>query len=521
MTLGTRLLTLILVLLIGGCAGLPPRGPVEPSQAYTDTDDTALARIAAASRPADAAGASGFRLLPTGEFAFTARTALAEQAQRSLDAQYYHIHTDPAGQTFLRELRDAALRGVRVRLLVDDFHSADLYESLVGLAAHPNVQVRLFNPLPVRAGSPLMRMALSWNDFDRVNHRMHNKLFVADNAVAVYGGRNVADEYFMRHGAANFIDLDVLSTGPVVRELSKAFDRYWNSEQVYPLHAVLPVPADPAQARADFDRRVRSVDLGQVRHPPTDPLDQTSVPAQLAEGRLKLSYGSADVFADPPDKVDASLALREPTAAMRGQLDIIAHAKSEVAIVSPYFVPSDIGMRMMGEAAKRGGRAIILTNSLGSTDEPLAHDAYSRYRVEMLRLGMELYELSPDLSRLTGNFGTFGKSIGRLHVKAAAVDQRWLLVGSVNLDARSAVVNTEMAVAIDCPPIVKQAMGLIAGDGYRSMYKLRLREDGRTIEWLQTDEQGRTTATTDEPHNGWLLRLKLWFQSIFVDENML
>ena len=234
-----RLLTALFVLLIAGCTTLPPRIAQPASSAIADTGVTPLGRIAAASLADAPGGDTGFRLLPSGEMAFDARLALAEAATRSIDAQYYHIHADTAGAAFLAALRDAAVRGVRVRLLVDDYHAGDLYPVLRGLAAFPNAEVRLFNPLPQRYGTPMRRMLMSLHEFTRVNRRMHNKLFVADNQIAVYGGRNIADEYFTRHGEANFIDLDVLSAGAVVRELSASFDRYWNSEQVWALEQTL------------------------------------------------------------------------------------------------------------------------------------------------------------------------------------------------------------------------------------------------------------------------------------------
>jgi len=223
-----RLLVLALVSLLTACGSLPPRGEVSASLAFAATAvaGTALARVAAASRPPGEVQPSGFRLLPVGEFAFDARVALSRRAEQSLDLQYYFIHRDEAGRTLLRELRDAALRGVRVCPLVDDFFAAEIDDLLIGLASFSNVEVRLFNPMPLRRGAPVVRLVLSPCDFQLYNHRMHNKLFVADNAMAIYGGRNIADEYFMKNGEANFIDMDVISTGHVVSDLSAAFDLY-------------------------------------------------------------------------------------------------------------------------------------------------------------------------------------------------------------------------------------------------------------------------------------------------------
>ena len=202
---------LSLLLLLAGCGSLPAREPVPVTHALSpdEVTTTTLSRIAVASTPAVEQGRSGFRLLPTGEYAFDARAALAEAAQRSIDAQYYHVHDDTAGVAFLHSLRDAARRGVRVRLLVDDYHAGDVFDLLIALHSEPGAEVRLFNPLLRRSGSPMVRLLWSWQDFDRAHRRMHNKLFVVDNTVAIFGGRNVADEYFWRHGQANFLFIEL------------------------------------------------------------------------------------------------------------------------------------------------------------------------------------------------------------------------------------------------------------------------------------------------------------------------
>jgi putative cardiolipin synthase len=513
-----RFATALAALLLGACAALPPRGAAPGSNALADTDNSTLGRVAASSL---ASGLSGFRLLPTGEHAAGARAALAARSERSLDAQYYHVHSDSAGAAFLRELRDAAARGVRVRLLVDDYHAAATYPLLQGLAAYPGAEVRLFNPLPARHGTPLVRMLLSLPVFGRVNHRMHNKLFIADNQVAIFGGRNVADEYFMRHDAANFVDLDVVAVGPLVRSLSESFDLYWNSEFAYPLHSVLPRPSDPAAMRAWFDRKVRTAELGRLAQEPVDPLGQTAVPVQLAAGRLELHPGWGTVHADPPSKVGGPVIADTPTEAMKAKLDVIASAKEEVVIVSPYFVPGKVGMGMMAAAQRAGVKARVFTNSISSTDEPLAHVFYSRYREDMLRLAVELYEFSPILARRTGRFGSFGNSISRLHAKVAVVDRRWLLTGSVNLDGRSALFNTELSVVIDSPPLAASAALLVGTDGHNSMHRLRLAADGKTIEWLARNESGELIVTTDEPDTDWLSQTMLWLQSLFIGEEQI
>ncbi|NRF68778.1 phospholipase D family protein [Aquincola sp. S2] len=516
----SQLLMLALLSLLGACAGLPPRGEPAASTAYRDTAGTALARIAAASRPAGETAPSGFRLLPSGEFAFNARVALAQRAERSLDLQCYHIQRDEAGRMLLRALRDAAQRGVRVRLLVDDFYAAEIDDLLLGLAAHPNIELRLFNPLPLRRGAPIVRLLLSPGNFQQMNHRMHNKLFIADNAAAIYGGRNIADEYFMGHREANFIDMDVLSTGQVVDELSTVFDRYWNSEVAWPLQALLPPPEDAAQARAAFDEAVRDAKPVMPRYR-LDPLGHTPVEAQLSEGRLVQAHASAKVHADPPEKATVRSLLNKPTAAMQGLLDTMQTARRYVAMTSPYFLPNDAAMQRMRYAGQNGVKLVLVTNSLGSTDEPLVHDHYSRRRIEMLKMGIDIYEFSPTHAQRSLGFGSFGQSVPRLHAKVAIVDHRHVLVGSVNLDARSAIGNTELGVVIDSPPLAEDLSQLVTGRQFANMYKLRLADDGERIEWLSTEADGRITATSEEPAGSAWLRFKLWLLSLVVDERLL
>ncbi len=518
----TRPLRIVLVFMLGlalaACATLPPRGAPATSQALAGSEDAPLARIVQASRPAHETLPSGFRLLPSGESAFAARIALVERAAQSIDAQYYHVHDDEVGHALLRALRDAARRGVRVRMLVDDLYSGPVADLLRALAAEPQAQVRLFNPLPVRGGPPLARLALSWPDFQRVNHRMHNKLLVVDGVVAIYGGRNIGDAYFMRDGEANFVDLDVLSTGAVVRELAAAFDLYWNSDQVWPAQAL----GEASDAdRAGFDARTAATRSDLLQEPPRDVLGQTPVVAQLGSGRLTLHFGSARVAPDPPAKAAAAPVQGQPSEAMRAQLDIIEAARSDVALSSPYFLPGGLGMQLLLDARRRGIQALVLTNSLGSTDEPLAYFAYAPHRTGMLRQGIELYELAPALARESGGFGRFGTSIARLHAKLAVVDRRWLLVGSVNFDARSATINTELGVAIDCPALALEAMRVLAGDAFRSMYRLRLSADGQHLEWVSSDADGRLQVSSREPNDDLWLRLRLQIQSLFVGEDQL
>jgi putative cardiolipin synthase len=507
----------LLVLWLAACSALPPRGPVEHSVAFNDTEATAVGRVAADST---LQGRSGFGLLPIGGHAFVARIALSARAERSLDVQYYHLHSDAASVEFLRTLRDASQRGVRVRLLVDDLHAPEAYPLLSGLAAYPGVQVRLFNPLPARDGDTLSRLLWSSHEFMTVNSRMHNKLFVADNAVAIFGGRNVADEYFMRHSEANFVDLDFIAAGPVVRQLSQSFDLYWNSEHAYPLQALLPAPADLAPLRAGFERVVDALKLRGPDQTAADPRGRASVAVQLANGRLELHPGDAQVHADLPSKVGVSWWTTESSTALRGVANMIGSAQSEVHVVSPYFMFGNWSLSVLGELANRKVRTSVYTNSLGSTDEPMVHVAYARHRVAYLRLGGELYEFNPDAGHHSGRFGDFGRSVARMRTKLAVADRRWIAAGSYNIDNRSGFANTELAVLIDCPALADEATQLILGEYRPGMYRLRLAHDGATIEWVIRDADGKLTVTPVEPHQERLPRVPAWLQ-LYVDPALL
>lgn len=478
----------LLALCLTGCASLPPRGAAPESHAAADVAATRLARTFESAVPPQARELSGFRLLPEGATAFDARIALIRRAEKTIDAQYYLIQNDDVGQQFLRELRDAAARGVRVRLLVDDLYAAGEDELYAGLAATPNAEVRVFNPFPSRGGGFTTRLLWSLHEFGRINHRMHNKLLVADNTFSVSGGRNIANEYFMRSADANFIDLDVLSAGPIVRELSAVFDSYWNSPHVYPIASIVPAALAaraPEAARGRFDELVRDASPN-VPEREADVLGNPPVAQELDSGRLSFVYARGRVFADTPEKVAGAVGTTSDQPGAKTvtaqTLALFAAARERVDIVSPYFIPGPFGMEMMRRARAEGGQISLVTNSIGATDEPLVHDRYARYRLEMLQAGVQIHEISPTLTRESGRLGDFGRSTGRLHAKVAVIDKRLIFIGSMNLDARSARTNTEVGLVIESPELIAVASDTL----YRNLltsgaYELRLTPDREHI----------------------------------------
>ena len=511
-------LLLAAVLGFSACSTLPAidRAAIA-SEAIPLSTKSTLGRIAQGSVPAPEL--SGFRLMPLGQFSLDTRVQLARRAEVSLDLQYYHFEDDETGRWLLRALRDAALRGVRVRLLLDDLYTGGKDPLWLAFAAHPNVEVRLFNPFArARDRGQGGRFLASLDEWGRVNHRMHNKLFIADGAMAVIGGRNVANEYYLRSMAENFIDVDAFTAGWVVPPLQYLFDRYWNSDPVYPLEAVAKTDLTKEQLRALFEEATGPEKTPPPKElPPNDVLGYGPIADDLDVGRLGLIWGEAYVFADHPDKpFDGEVGgeLLE-TSVTYNVFEAIRGAKEEVVASSPYFVPGQLSMEMFRELRAKGVKVTVMTNSLASTDEPIVHIGYAAHREELLHMGIDLYELSS--SRLKDNKRPFlfGKSLGRLHAKLVVIDKKRLFIGSMNLDPRSATINTELGAVIDSPPLARELLRIIDIDRLQSAYRVRLRANGAGLEWLSNDGE-KEMILTEEPDSTPWLRIKSWLLTPFV-----
>jgi putative cardiolipin synthase len=518
-----------LVPVLFGCAGLPRDVQRAPSQAIGLSAGTELGRIAQASAPDRTL--SGFRLLSWSAQSLQARIELVRRAQVSLDVQYYVIHDDETGRHLLRALRDAAQRGVRVRLLVDDLYTAGTDPLLLGLAAYPNTEVRLFNPFPMGRDSLGARLTASLFDLGRVNHRMHNKLLVADGAMAVAGGRNIGNEYFMVHGEANYIDLDAFAVGPVVAQLAATFDQYWNSEYVYPVRSIAAPDGSDAELRERFDRwtdPVRSPPPAAARKGAKDAIGQRNVEEELDEGRIELHWAQAEAFADAPDKVINHTrrwlpGLRRDEKTVRfGLMRELLRARKEVLVSSPYLVPNPEVIEDIREGRIWGLQITLVTNSLASTDEPLVHAGYQRYRRQMVDLGVQLYEVVPSQVSRAKDLGPFGQSIGRFHAKAAAIDGQTLFIGSLNFDPRSEKHNTELGLLIRSPTLTAQLVQLADLVITQAAYRVRLSKDTGDLEWvLPNPAGGPETVLTSEPDTSVFERLWLWMIGPLVPDDIL
>ncbi|VTU21773.1 Major cardiolipin synthase ClsA [Variovorax sp. SRS16] len=487
------------------CGSLPPAHERAAQTAAQPDPSTRLAKIAADSTPPGEH--SGFRLMPLGVYSLDARVQLAQRAQQSLVVQYYQFENDATGRLLMRALREAAGRGVKVRVLVDDLYTTKSQQPLLALSQVPNVQVRLFNPFCCGRDGFLSRFIASPQEISRLNHRMHNKLFIADGVMAVVGGRNIADEYFVLSQAQNFIDMDALVVGKVVPQLEMIFDTYWNAEQVWPIGEIVHGEGGRQPTMEDFDNWIgMAAPPPKIELPPADVLGYGPIAEELDAGRMGLLWGEARAIADPPNKPtymtdDEALA----TSVTMKVWGLLLDAKTEVDLTSPYLVPGEKGMAAFDDLSRRHVKLTLLTNSLAANDEPLVHTGYARYRQRLLAGGADLYELSPERTTASKRFGMFGHSLGRLHAKTAAIDRRRIFVGSMNLDPRSATQNTEMGVVVDSPQLAREMLRVINISKLQNSYRLRLAKDSGTLQWLTNDGE-KEMILTSEPESSFFQR---------------
>jgi putative cardiolipin synthase len=348
---------------------------------------------------------------------------------------------------------------------------------------------------------------------------MHNKMFVADNALAIFGGRNIGDEYFMRSTSRNFIDLDVLAAGPVVQALSASFDAYWNSGHVYPIDTIVRPTAGREERRAEF-----ATALATSAPPPPDRTvprryeSYVTVPADLDAGRLRLVSAPAELRADPVEKASGTN-LSDRAGTVRAFVgEFTRAAQTEVVAISPYFVPGKLGMETIEMLGKRGVRMRVLTNSLAATDESVVYGGYRRYVVPMLRAGVEIHELSPSLARRSARLGRFGESLGMLHAKILVVDRARVFISSLNIDGRSERYNTELGVLIDSAELAEDLLEMLDFEG--SSYRLRLDASGEKVEWVSGSGAQQQVLQTEPEASAWD-RFKARALGLLLPENWL
>ncbi len=490
-----------LVALISGCASLPSLEGRTTTTAFVDTTGTRLGRALAMDVAANP-GKTGIRPLSNPHEAFAARLLLAAAAEKSLDVQYFVWDRDQTGYLLLQALCEAADRGVRVRLLLDDFYTGGLDATIAALDGRPNIEVRLYNPLIQRSARALNLVT----DFKRVNRRMHNKSFTVDNQVSIVGGRNIGNEYFAAGSGIAFADLDVIAVGAAVSEVSKQFDLYWNSPSAYPAAGLVGAPPPDGAIELQAMFAATRADPESVTY--LEAVRQSPVVHNLLDDKLAFEWVKARLIYDDPAKtLDAGagadrLLFPELVRAM-------GPAEKSLDLVSPYFVPGENGTEALAALARRGVKVRIVTNSLASTDVKAVHSGYAKRREDLLRAGITLYELKPTAAREPEehNQPWFGSaSLSALHAKTLAVDGSRGFVGSFNFDPRSEMLNTEMGLVIESPTLAKRLADTFDTAVPLVAYEVRLAPDDRSLYWVERAASGEARYDT-EPGTSWFLRL--------------
>jgi putative cardiolipin synthase len=511
-------LTLLLCacLLFSGCATRIPQVEERTvSNVLADPGETELGRFFQSEIEAHP-GKSGVVLVSTGEWGFRTRTGLANQAEQSIDVQYYIWETDTAGSILAERVLQAADRGVRVRMLLDHVTTKDTDFKFARMDHHPNIEIRLFNPFANRGFHGLEFLF----SLERLNHRMHNKAFIVDNAIAIVGGRNIGDNYFGVDSGANFRDLDLAVVGPVVQDVSRSFDQYWNSEFAVPISAIIAERLSDEEFQAMKAKLYRWVD--EVKGYPY-PIDTTSdvVMAKLETFRDDFIWAPARALYDEPDKLETD---EEEVADHLIQLG--QEKDHEVMMEAAYVIAGPEGVERTRLNKERGIPQRLLTNSLATNDVAAAHAGYAKYRRELIRNGLELYELRPDAKSVKSNWTLLaGTSKASLHTKAFVVDRELVAIGSFNVDPRSIALNTEIVILVESPALAAQVLaymeeGIRPENSYRVMLEADAETGSERLVWI-TQIEGEEVRYYSEPEVGLWRRFSTWFMGLLPLEKHL
>jgi len=503
---------LLFAALTSGCASMRTHADKPVSTALSPATDTPSARYIQSELVKHPSDISGFRLLSLSNNALLSRITLADHAEKSIDLQYYIFKNDATGRLVAQHLLIAADRGVRVRLLLDDLNLDDQRSMLDAFDSHPNIEVRLFNPFNTREPSIPSKVVQLVLEGSRLNRRMHNKSFIVDNKIAVIGGRNIGDDYFDASVDTNFRDLDLVAIGPVVLDASRSFDDYWNSDAAFPVSAYPgshDKPKDLAQIRLELAKDARKFAESDYAEAAFNDLPDGAT----ADRRGWWFWGKAVLVADAPQKVEGekpseSLVL-VPT------LDsMISASKSDLLLMSPYFIPSDSNVEHLAALAKRGVSVNILTNSLAATDELAVYAKYAQHRIPLVEGGVKLFELRPAPGTGAPQGRHPGQSSGvSLHAKAFVIDQRFTYVGSMNLDPRSKLLNTEIGIVVDSEGLAKAVKAffdtaILPANSYRLLLGKETSPGKARLLWSTTDK-GVERQLDEEPDTTAGKRLKM------------
>ena len=511
---------------LGACSSVPARfnNPKSSSVALAAPEDTRLgAQFGGAAR--QQGGKSAFRIISVGVDGFLTRGQMIDAAEKTLDLQYFIFRGDETGRLLTGALIRAADRGVRVRVLVDDGDTVAGDEQIIALDAHPNIQIRVFNPFVYRGHGNLRRTLEFMFNAPRLDYRMHNKMLIVDNAVALIGGRNIGNQYFQMDPDSQFADDDVFAAGPIAMQLSATFDEFWNSRFAVPA-AALNRSQRSASALAERRRRASERSERHLEPLKSDGVDYvarlaTGEPyAGIISGRLPLVWARAQVISDSPDKKNVDRGELPGRLMAEQVLKAAGAAQSELLMVTPYLVPAPDELKAIQDLRTREVRVGILTNSLKSTKDLIAQSGYVKFRIGLLKNGVELYEIRSLLGSTRGSgetalvsrYGNYG-----LHAKLLVFDRTRLFVGSMNFDQRSKHLNTEIGLLIDSPELAQQTVTrfdrMVQPDNvYALAWRKSAAGEPAHLVW-GTHEAGKAVEYTQEPARSSWQRFDLRFLS--------
>jgi len=499
----------IVSVLLPACVSAPLNYPKQESLALTDVSTTQQA-INALEWVGGKEDVNGFYPLTEGFDAFGARLKLMDNAEKSLDIQYFLMKPDNAGLVFAAEMLKAADRGVRIRLLLDDIFTTVDVNDLAILDDHPNIDVRLFNPI-ARKGIPLLNYL---GHFSLTNRRMHNKSFVADNRIAVVGGRNIAVEYFQLESSGEFVDFDMFAVGPVVRKVSSQFDLYWNHQLAIPLKAFYNADdKDVLQA----SRVLLEQEMAKAGQSIYAEAIQTPVLKKFQAGEASPYVAPARLITDDPDKLLHEISDDHKIVANEIRQALV-EAESEIILITPYFIPRKGGIELLRKIRDKGVHVTVVTNSLATNNHTPVHSAYASYRRRLLDVGVELWEARVDAAKIILPDGESQLDKLTLHTKGILIDRKRVFVGSLNLDPRSVDINTEMGLLIDSVEMGEFMTERVRQNIPKIAYRVNIDED-RNLSWHATID-GREVIETKEPQTTAWQRFKAWVMKIAPESQL-
>ena len=503
-----NLVAIVLASSLLGCATVDFDYPKDESHALSpaETANTHLGKQIVPELKNHAEGESAFVPFADGIDALAIRLLLAERAEKTIDAQYYLLKPGITGSAFVNSLLDAADRGVRVRLLLDDMFTDGYDAGMAGLESHPNIEIRIFNPFAHRS-------ARIWNgitDFSRINRRMHNKSFTVDNQMTLIGGRNIADEYFGAREDAKFGDLDVLGIGPVVQDVSASFDEYWNHERAAPVSAFAKMPDDPAAELVRMRTNLEKARQEIIKSKYADAVGDR-VNSYIDSDADEFIWAPYVLAVDSPDKNFKSKAATADSI-VTPLIESLRSAEKEILIISPYFVPMKSGVESLIAIQERGVQVTIVTNSLAANNQATVHGGYAPSRKPLLKAGVKIYEVRPDASVSGSQILAASGAKATLHTKAFVVDEKEAFIGSFNFDPRSANINTELGVIIRSPKIATELADSFDAKKDIEGFELFLNDKGK-LRW-RSMEDGQEVIYKKEPQTTWGQRFMAGFYRI-------